>query len=243
MPDFHNYGWNDLRAEAFEELIISDAILPARYEGWYKIDFPTGFSIGEKDVCSDDDRILIALSQNRNVSWAVLDSPNEVAEMVEFSHQRPEWKPLRVMGAMKLNPPPKLGESENVINGFHRRFSRGPTNMWISNPAQELPQDLILSWSEPQKFSHVELTFDNLPRQRHENPWESGKRVLGFCVKGYELSIWEDGTWRTLTKEKCNYNRFRTHSFDMLTTTKLRLRILSTHGGIQSARVCQLRVY
>lgn len=243
LSDFRSYGWNDLRAEAFEELVTVDAALSARYEGWYRIEFPAGFSIGDKDVCSDDDRILVALSQNKNVSWAVLDRPNEIAEMLEFSHQRPEWKPLKVMGAMKLSPAPKMGEAENVINGFHRRFSRGPTNMWISDPAQGLPQDLSLSWSEPQEFGHVALTFDNLPRQRHENPWESGKRAMGFCVKGYELSVWENGAWRTLAKEECNYNRFRTHSFEMLTTTKMRLRILNTHDGTQSARVYQIRVY
>jgi len=243
MPDFHSYGWNDMRAEAFEELVTVDAVLPSRYAGWYRIDFPTGFSIGEKDVCSDDDRVLIALSQNRNISWAVFEGQNEIAEMVEFSHQRPEWRPLRATGAMKLNPAPKLGEAKNMINGFHRRFSRGPTNMWISDPAQELPQDLILTWSEPQEFSHVALTFDNLPRQRHENPWESGKRVLGFCVRGYELSVWKNGTWKTLAEEECSYSRFRTHSFEALTATKLRLRILSTHGGTQSARVYQIRVH
>jgi hypothetical protein len=243
LSDFHRYGWNDLRAEAFQKLITVDAVLPARYEGWYRIDFPAELSLGAKDVCSDDDRILIALSQNRNVSWAVINKPNEIAEMVEFSHQRPEWKSLSVVGTMKLNPAPKLGEAENVINGFHRRFSRGPTNMWISDPAQELPQDLILSWSKPQEFSHISLTFDNLPRSRHENPWESEKRVLNLCVKGYELSVWDDGAWRELVREECNYNRFRIHSFEMVTSTRLRLRILSTHGGSQSARVYQVSVY
>jgi hypothetical protein len=243
LSDFHSYGWNDLRAEAFEEFATVDASLPARYEGWYRIDFQTGFSIGEKDVCSDDDRVLIALSQNKNISWAVMDKANEIAEMVEFSHQRPEWRPLRVMGTMKLSPAPNLGEAENVINGFHRRFSRGSTNMWISDPEQELPQELVLSWPEPREFNHVALTFDNLPQHRHENPWESGKRILGFCVKGYELSLWENDVWKAVMKEKCNYNRFRTHSFETLTATKLHLRILSTHGGTQSARVYQVSIY
>jgi hypothetical protein len=243
LSDFRSYGWNDLRAEAFEILTVVDAMLPARYDGWYRIDLPTGFDIGEKDPCSDDDRVLIALNQNRNVSWAVIEKPNEIAEMVESSHQRPEWKPLKVLGSMKLNPAPSLGEAENVINGFHRRFSRGPTNMWISDPEQKLPQDLILSWTEPQEFNHVSLTFDNLPKRRHDNPWESGKRVMGSCVKGYELSVWQNGLWKEIAKDECNYNRFRIHSFEVLTTTRLRLRISSTHSGSHSTRVYQVSVY
>lgn len=243
LADFHSYGRNDLRVEAFEELTAVDAVLPAGYEGWYRIDFQESVSIGEKDVCSDDDRVLIALHQNRNVSWAVTEKMPEIAEMVELSHQRPEWKPLRVMGTMKLTPAPKPGEAENVINSYPRRFSRGSTNMWISNPEQKLPQELTLSWSEPQEFDRVVLTFDNLPQRRHENPWESGKRVLDFCVRGYELSAWENGQWKLIAREESNYHRFRTHSFKTLISSRLRLRILNTHGGTQSARVYQINVY
>ena len=144
---------------------------------------------------------------------------------------------------MRLQPAPCLGEAENVINGFHRRFSRGPTNMWMSDPAQALPQELILSWPEAQEFDQVSLTFDNLPQHRHENPWESGKRVLEFCVKEYELAVWEHDRWREIAAENCNYHRFRTHSFETIVTTKLRLRILAIHGGNQAARVYQVSVY
>lgn len=243
LSDFSSYRWNDMRAEAFEKLAEVDTVLPFGYEGWHKVDFPAELSIGAKDVCSDDDRVLISLSQNKNVSWAVIEGPNEIVEMVELNHLRPEWKPLKVIGAMKLNPAPDLGEATNVINGFHRRFSRGPANMWISESGKGLPQDLILTWSEPQEFNNIAVTFDNLPKQRHENPWESGKRAINFCVRDYEISVWEDDGWKEIFREEFNYHRFRNHSFETLSTTKLRLRILSTNGGVQRAQIYQVNVY
>ncbi|MFC1714208.1 FAD-dependent oxidoreductase [Candidatus Poribacteria bacterium] len=243
LPDFHTFGWNDLRVDAFDRITTTDAILPPRYEGWYKIDFPESLHIGEKDAASDDDRVLIALGMNQNVSWAIAKRTCEIAEMVELNHLRPEWRQLGAMGAMKVNSAPHLGEAENVINGFHRRFSRAPTNTWLSDPTQGLPQDLVLSWPEACEFNQVTLTFDNLPRQRHENPWESGKRVLGMCVKEYELAVWVDNRWKQIIKEECNYHRFCSHSFETIVTDKLRLRILDTHGEMKGARVYQVSVY
>jgi len=240
--EFHTYRWNDLRDTAFNKITTVDAVLPSRYEGWYKIAFPESVHISEKDPVSDDDRVLIALDKNQNVSWAVAEKRSEIAEMVERSFHIPEWKSLKAMGTMRITPAPHLGEAENVINGFHRRFSRAPTNMWISDPAQGLPQELVLSWQEAQEFSQVTLTFDNLPQHRHENPWESGKRVLDMCIKEYELSVWKNDEWKEIIREECNYHRFRTHSFEPVVTNKLRLRILSTHGGKQSARVYQVSV-
>ena len=116
--------------------------------------------------------------------------------------------------------------------------------MWLSDPLQEFPQDLILSWSEEQTFNRVALTFDNLVQFRHNNPWESGQRVLQGSVKAYELSVWEkDSEWKTIVWENENHNRFKIHSFEPVCSNKLRLRVLETHGGKNGARVYQIGVY
>jgi hypothetical protein len=163
--------------------------------------------------------------------------------MVEHGPQDTRWTPVGAMGTMRLTPAPRLGEAQNAANGFHRRFSRGPINAWLSHPASGLPQDLVLSWPEPQAFDHVTLTFDNLPPSRHENPWESGRRVLDRCVRSYALSVWEGGSWREILREDDNYHRFRTHTFAPIVTDKLRLTIVSTHGEGWGARVYQVSVY
>ena len=146
------------------------------------------------------------------------------------------------MPTVRLIPPPLMGEVENIINGFHRRFSRGPTNMWMSDPSQDMPQEVTLTWEEPQLLDQVCLTYDNLTAFRHDQPWENGTRVLPFLVKAYTVEIWRDGEWDELIREHDNFHRFRCHGFNPVCTKKLRLRILSTHGEGVSARVYQIQV-
>jgi hypothetical protein len=117
--------------------------------------------------------------------------------------------------------------------------------MWISDPEQRLPQELILSWNAPQEFDEVCLAFDNLARLRHEQPWECGQRVLPILVESYELAAWQGGEWQTLAVVSSNYHRFRQHRFAPVQADKLRLRVLATHGGAAaaSARVYEVQVY
>jgi hypothetical protein len=143
---------------------------------------------------------------------------------------------------MRLDPPPKLGEAENVVNGFHRRFSTAPTNMWISDPSLPMPQELLLTWVEPQRVRKVTLTFDTLARQMHDDPWECGARVAPMCVKAYHLSAWVDGIWRILASDDDNHHRFRVHQFAQVETRQLRLRVNAAHGEGYGARVYQVSV-
>ena len=147
------------------------------------------------------------------------------------------------MATLHVTPAPCVGEARNAVNGFHRRFSRGPTNMWISAPDQELPQDLVLEWAEPQQIGQVDLTFDNLTRLRHEQPWECGIRVVDTLCKSYELARYAGGAWHDLATAQDNHHRFCRHHFAPVTASKLRLRVLATHGEDGSARVYQVRAY
>jgi hypothetical protein len=135
-----------------------------------------------------------------------------------------------------------LGEAESLLDGYSRRFSRAPLHMWISDPHQALPQEVELTWDQPQTIQQVTLVFDNLVRHRHDQPWENGTRVAPFLIKEYEVLCREQDTWRVITRETCNYHRFRQHQFAPFTATALKLRVLATHGGSSSARVYQVRV-
>ena len=239
---FDRHGRNDLRDEAFAVLAEFDAVLAAGQTGWAHIDLPTPLTIGAKDAASDDDRLLIALDENRAVLWALARHGCEIAEMVEHSHHAPEWRTVGAAATLRLTPAPPLGEAANVVNGFHRRFGRGPLNMWCSDPRDDLPQDLTLTWEVPQTFSEVALTFDNLTANRHDTPWESGTRVLSFLVKAYEVQALVGDAWQTLVAEPCNIHRFRRHSFAAVTASQLRLRVLATHGAGHPARVYRVAV-
>jgi hypothetical protein len=234
-------GWNDLRDEAFAVVGEQSFRLLQGHEGWLPVAFDAPIEIGDKDPASDADRMIIALNENASVWWALSPERHETARMVEHSHHDSCWHGVDAMMAMRLNPSPSLGEAANVINGFHRRFSRGPANLWISG--EPVPQDIVLEWSDPVRLSRLELTFDNLTPTRAENPWESGERVHPMLTKAYEVSVSIDAGWTTLVREENNIHRFRTQELDPVTTRRLRLRVLDTHGGGGLARVYQISAF
>lgn len=243
FSEFHEMGWDDLRFEAFEPLGRYAAQLPAGYDGWFTIHLPEQLAIGDKDPASDDDRLIIVLERAPQVQVGLARRRWEIAEMVERVHDGDRWQRLGVMAAMRLTPAPFLGEGRNATDGYHRRYSHGPTHMWMSDPEDGLPQELVLSWPEAQRLRQVTLTFDNLTRYRHNTPWESGRRVLPYCVKEYAVDVWQGDDWREIIHEDDNHHRFRVHPVEELLTERLRLRVLSTHGEGYGARVYQIAVY
>jgi len=241
VDEFHRCGRNDLCDSAFAEVARTAGTVAGGFEGWHTFRFSPAAQIGEKDCMRDDDRLIVALCGNRNIDWALSALPCEIATMVEHGHDSAEWSDLRAMAALRLDPPPSVGEATNVTNGFKQRFSRGPTNMWVSDPSAQLPQDLTLTWEEPQEFGDVVIVFDNLTARRHDYPWERGARVLPALVKSYEIWCREDGKWLLLACEDRNHHRLCRHRFDPVRADALRLRVRETHGG-PSARVYELRV-
>jgi ribulose 1,5-bisphosphate synthetase/thiazole synthase len=260
---YHDHGWNDLHEAVFRPLAAVDASLPPLFAGWYVIAFPEPLDLGDKDPASDDDRLLVSLARNPAICWAVvatpgnLDGPDEmldsvgayacardsIARMVERSPRGTRWQEVGAMGAIRFTPAPHLGEAQNAANGYHRRFSRAPTHMWISDPASKLPAHLDLSWSEPQCLDRVDLTFDNLCASRHDNPWESGTRVAPWLVRSYVLAVREGGEWREIVRVEDNHHRFRRHTFAPLSSAELRLTVHATHGPGHPARVYQISAY
>ena len=234
-------GWNDLQDSAFETVAEQVFDLPGGFEGWFPVRFDTAVDLGAKDAASDADRVIVALGENQSVWWSLCGAQWEICEMVEHSHHDTCWKGLRTMGTMRIMPEIPLGEAVQVIDGYHRRFSRGPTHMWLSEPA--LPQEAVLTWDEPVCFNRVEVTFDNLLTRRHDNPWESGERVHPILAKAYDLAVWQDAQWVCVATSRENYHRFRCHAIEPVTTRKLRLRVLETHGEGEQARVYQVAVF
>ena len=238
----HRIGWNDLRDTAFTTIAEQAFSLPGGFEGWHPLIFAEPLNLGLKDAASDADRVLMALSENRSVWWGLSQARAEIGEMVEHSHHDTCWHSLGTMATMRLSPTVSLGEAASVTNGYHRRFSRGPTNMWMSHTEEALPQELTLTWNEPVRMGRVDITFDNLASTRADNPWESGERVLPILAKAYDLSARVGDEWVCLVEEDENIHRFRIHRFDPVKADQVRLRIRATHGGDGQARVYQIAV-
>ena len=233
--------WNDLRDDEFRVITKQVFELLPNADGWHRVVFDNPIELDPKDPVSDADRIIIALNEDKTVWWALAEDKYEIAEMVEHSHHDTVWHNLGVMGTMRVFPEIPLGEATNVANGFHRRFSRGPTNVWSSR--DPVPQAITLEWPAPVTIRRVELMFDNLVASRHDHPWERGDRVHPMLAKEYTLEARVDGAWHEIVVERCNIHRFRVHDFDAVATDQLRLTVHANHGDGGSARVYRIGVY
>ena len=124
---------------------------------------------------------------------------------------------------------------EQVINGVSRALSP-EQYQWVSDPGKALPQDLNLTWPQPQQIGEVRLTFDTdlcAPIiSAHRLP------IVPKLVKDYDLLL--DGT--VIHEERENRFRHRIHRFSGLAGEQLTVRILSTYGDA-SARIYEVRVY
>jgi hypothetical protein len=138
MDEFEGHARDDLSDSAFELLGEASVTVPAGHTGWLVVTLPQPLAIGAKDCTSDDDRVIIALGENQAVEWALAERTCAIAEMVEHLHFSAAWRRMRATGTLRLWPAPMLGEATQVTNGFHRRFTTAPTNMWMSDPAQAL---------------------------------------------------------------------------------------------------------
>ena len=167
VDEYHEHGRNDLRTDSFELVAEIPSELPAGHEGWFTIRLPQPLSVGAKDPRNDDDRLLIALRENPEVEWALARRECEIAEMVELSHHSPHWRRVGRMATLRLFPSSSLGEAGNVVTGDKQRLGRGPANMWMSDPEDGLPQDLVLAWDGPRRFDRVTIILDNLVAKRH----------------------------------------------------------------------------
>lgn len=151
-----------------------------------------------------------------------------------------EWRPIKKRGTycFRLMPPSIPYKAENVVNGV--THPTNGSNIWISESG--LPQYVELDFGRPERINTVYLTFDsNLDKER-----TALRGFIGWpppeLVRDYTLYCDLDGSWVKLVEEKGNYQRHRKHSFDPVTTRKIRLEVQATNG-IPQARIYEIRCY
>ena len=139
--------------------------------------------------------------------------------------------------AFHAEPPIRAFYARNVVNGVARPSDE--PNAWVAAPDDPAPT-LTLEWASPQIIGRIELVFDT----DYDHPMESvlmghPERDMPFCVKDYRIL---DSRSAVLAERKGNYQARNSVTLaEPVTTTKLQLEILSTHGA--PAAVFEVRCY
>lgn len=111
---------------------------------------------------------------------------------------------------------------------------------WVSDPEQELPQWIQVTFPTEQTIQTIEITFDsdfNSPAIPVVVPKQPAKLVTEYIIE-----YWQDKKWKPLKHIQDNYFRKRTHQVENLKTQALRLSALAT-GGDRSARIFSIRIF
>lgn len=266
--EFMTWRWRDYRTERFEALAVIKSVIKPDWEGWVTFELSSKINLNPKDPACEEDRLLLTIEPVPDVAWGACEEPCEIALSVEREASEEIWRPLlnqtnsgskveypdphspcaclphskRMM--VELDPTPSVGEAGNIINGFHRRFSTAPTNMWIARPEEPLPQAVTLLLPNETPCDTVEITFDTLYDDYNDMPHNFGPRAAGMCVKDYSVEIRVHGEWEKVATIKGNYHRRRNHHFATKTIDALRIVVDAVNESSRfSARIYEVRLY
>jgi hypothetical protein len=127
-----------------------------------------------------------------------------------------------------------------IVDGMTRDIPDGEVHHW----AATLPAWIELTWPQPQRIRHVQITFDSgFQRQLTLSAQETQNINLVRApqpetVRDYKLTVGD----RTLAEVKGNFQRINRHQFEPVETRSLRLEILATNGD-RLARIFEIRCY
>jgi len=227
----------------FQPVATSRATVPPNFVGWVEFRFSPEVALIGRDMTSDEDRYVLTLGSSEGVWWGRRKGLYDFAVRCWASKGDERYATEPELHLFRIDPRPPYGEASNVINGYNRRFSTNPVNMWISKRGEPLPQSLTLDFGRPVEFNEVRITFDTLYRSYLEMPFNSGDEVPEMCVKDYELEMWDGSSWKGIVSVRDNYRRFRIHRFGRVRSDRLRLVVAAVNGEGYGARIYEIRVY
>jgi hypothetical protein len=151
------------------------------------------------------------------------------------------------------------GQADNVVSGQTRcvhgtdgappeRANPG-THRWMSDPAQELPGWIQLSWAQPIQPTQVQLVFDTgLHRVLTFSHADGYTALMKWgrpqpeTVKDYTIEAQVEGQWRQIVRVHGNYQRRVVHRIEADFFNALRINVTATNG-VDHVRICEVRVY
>ena len=126
---------------------------------------------------------------------------------------------------------------QNAINGYNRIVD-AESYEWVSDPEQDMPQWIEVSFKEATVIDKVSVCFDT----DLVNPgvaWGVKMAEPPKCVKDYNIEIFNGSEWVKIADEKGNFMRKRTHVFEPVTAEAIRITVTETWGD-PSARIMEV---
>jgi hypothetical protein len=171
--------------------------------------------------------LTLAQSMNKAVAKGTRQEPPPGSGIDSFEFWLPARRPAGRNLAARIEPPLLSFRPENVRNGIDRPALS--SNAWVARPGDPAPA-LTLEWPAPRAIATVVLSFDT----DFDHPMESvlmghPERDMPFCVRHYRL-LDDQGT--VLHECRENHQTRNVIRFARpVTTTRLQVEVLATHGA------------
>jgi hypothetical protein len=181
--------------------------------------------------------VSVSNAFNKAVAKSSVQSPPDGIGIDTFEFWLPKRRPAGENLALNINPPLTGFAPSNIQHGPARPTTT--VNAWVADPTDAQPE-LTLTWPKPVDITRVVIEFD--PDWDH--PMESvlmthPEETVPFLVKDFDLL---DDKGIVQFEVRNNHSARVQHFFgEKLTTTKLSLRVYTTHGT--PAAVFRVRVF
>jgi hypothetical protein len=168
------------------------------------------------------------------VSWAISPQEPPGTQAGMWDDELGYWRWFHGSLVVTTDPVSTPYGAGNIASGITR--PEQATNMWVSDPAQPLPQAVTLRWEAPVDIGRVEVTFDS---QLSGWVWEGPFPCL---ARDYRIDVTAGGACTAVAEVTGNHQRRRAHDVEATGVDALTLTVTATNGAA-TARVVEIRVY
>lgn len=200
--------------------------------GATSIDLPLN---GPIHCVADAPVVVVIAAQSADVKWVLTPHEPPGTQAARWDAELGYWRWMHGTFQFDLQPVSSPFGAQQVLSGATRPETA--TNMWISDPAESLPQALSLAWNEQVEIDQIEITFDS---QLSGWIWEGSFPMIAsnYVIEGRD----SNGVWQEIVHEHNNSLRRRVHAFPARRVDSIRITIHETHGGA-TGRIVEVRVY
>ena len=173
---------------------------------------------------------IMATAASEPVEWVRSAKPRS------FQLDRPTDRTRVPLPFVGISPVQRPYQAKNVTSGVSH--SDILPDLWISDPAAILPQELVMAWTEAKKISSVRIVFDTDLDMNHP-----AAQPIEYTVKRYSVAVRKGGAWETVASCDNNRQRFKIHAFEPCMADAVKLVVEEIQAGGKSARVFEIRCY